>query len=303
VGRRAVRAQRVEARPDGRWRARPRATPGLAGAAGRWLLVLAVGLAIGLWLGLPGAAAGESAGGVTVHYLANEGVLLEDGQRGVLLDGCVRQPYAGYAAVPDAVWQRLLTGEPPFDTLRLVLVSHAHRDHFQVAPARELLLARRDLAWVVHREVADALAKDWGSWSLVSGAVTVVAPADGEVARWEGGGIAVEIRRLPHGKARTMPENLAHVVHLGGRSLVHVGDAAASVEDLDRAGLTAGGYDVGLLPYWFWLADTWKPARERLGGRLGTVALHLPPDEAPPSPPAGEPAPVVLRAPLEQRRF
>lgn len=110
----------------------------------------------------PGATAGGE--GVEVILMANEGVLLRGGGRAVLVDGCVLEPHSIYAAVPEEVWRRLLTGEPPFERLDLVLVSHAHRDHFQVEAARELLLARKEAAWVVHREVADLLAQGWPRW-------------------------------------------------------------------------------------------------------------------------------------------
>ncbi len=247
---------------------------------------------------------GESsaaAPGVDVVFLANEGVYLTGGERGVLLDGCVRVPYLEYGAVPDEVWGKLLRGEAPFERLDLVLVSHAHRDHFQVEAARELLLARRETRWVVHREVATAIESGWTRWPEVTGQVTAVAPVDGERAAYRVAGLEVELLRLPHGPARSMPENLAHVVQIGGRTLIHVGDARASREDLARAGLQGRRFDVALLPFWYWGSPTWSAALDALAGRLGSVALHRPPGD--PLPTRGEGSPHDFSRPLERLHY
>lgn len=249
------------------------------------------------------AAATESGEGVEVVFLANEGVLLRGGDRSVLIDGCVREPYAGYGAVPDEVWRQLLAAEPPFERLDLVLVSHAHRDHFQAEAARELLLARSEAIWVVHREVAALLADGWSRWPEVAGRVVEVAPVEGKPAEWSRAGVRVEIARLPHNPARTQPENLAHVVRLGGRTLIHVGDAYARPEQIAAAGLANRDFDVGLLPYWYWEEKDFAPALRALSGRRGNVALHVPPAEIPGLFFGLAGGPTVLPRPLDAARF
>jgi len=261
-----------------------------------FLILAAMGIAAAPALG---AAEGPAAG-LDVIFLANEGVYLSGGGRAVILDGCVREPYYGYGAVPDDVWAKLLRREAPFERLDAVLVSHAHLDHFQVEACRELLLARPEARFVVHREVAALLAADWPRWNEVAPRVTEVAPADGKPERYSGDGVEVELLRLPHGAARTLPENLAHIVTLGGRTAIHVGDAEASAAALERSGLTGRTVDVGLLPYWYWSGDQWAAARAALSGRLGTVALHRPPAEAPATGPG---APYAFQKALERLRF
>ena len=258
--------------------------------------VAALGLAVS-------SAPAAEAPGVEVTFLANAGVLLRGGGRAVMIDGCVRERYLEYGAVPDEVWRRLLAAAPPFERLDLVLVSHAHRNHFQTAAARELLLARREARLVAHREVVAALRENWSAWSEVAARVVEVSATAEAPGSWQDGDLAVELRPLPHGEARTLPANLAHVVKIGGRTVVHVGDAEAAPRQIAAAGLAGRRFDVGLLPYWYWLGEPWRSARDALSGTLGTIALHVPLGEEGTALAGIDPPPLVFFRPLDSKRF
>lgn len=133
--------------------------------------------------------------------------------------------------------------------------------------------------------------------------VVAVEPKDGEPARWSREGLGVELLRLPHNPAPTQPENLAHVLRLGGRTLVHVGDAHARPEQLAAADLVGRTFDVALLPYWYWQEKDFAPALRALSGRRGNVALHVRPEELPGLFSGSALAPTVLQGPLAAASF
>ena len=62
----------------------------------------------------------------------------------------------------------------------------------------------------------------------------------------------------------------------------------------------AGEEEYGRRVFWHRLGDDWRVARAALTGRLGTIALHRPPAEAPAS---GAGAPHGFRRPLEKVAF
>ena len=70
---------------------------------------------------------------VEVTYLANEGFLIQSGNKKILIDALFRGELAPYAGIPGEWREKLETAKAPFDAVDLVLVSHVHSDHFDAA--------------------------------------------------------------------------------------------------------------------------------------------------------------------------
>jgi L-ascorbate metabolism protein UlaG (beta-lactamase superfamily) len=83
-----------------------------------------------------------------VHYVANEGFLIEVGAEKVLIDALFDNQSITYCHVPDETTLRKMeNAESPFDGVGLILVTHAHPDHF--SPQSVLRRLRNDSAAVV----------------------------------------------------------------------------------------------------------------------------------------------------------
>lgn len=76
------------------------------------------------------AALSGPARGAEALYLANEGVLVRSGATTVLFDPLFENSYGQYQLLPDRMQAAIFSGEPPFDDVDAVFVSHAHGDHF-----------------------------------------------------------------------------------------------------------------------------------------------------------------------------
>ena len=96
-------------------------------------------------------------------YLANEGFLLRVGERELLIDAFVNEPYGNYASVPAELRAKMLDREPPFAEIELALTSHFHRDHFQVEAAAEFLRAHPETKFAAAPQVVDGLKTSLGS--------------------------------------------------------------------------------------------------------------------------------------------
>jgi glyoxylase-like metal-dependent hydrolase (beta-lactamase superfamily II) len=72
--------------------------------------------------------------GVTITFLANEGVMLSSGGKKVLIDALFLKYETGYAVPADSTLSALAKARPPFDSVDLILVTHRHGDHFHPVP-------------------------------------------------------------------------------------------------------------------------------------------------------------------------
>lgn len=224
----------------------------------------------------PGIAAG-----VMVTYLANEGVLLTAGGKGVLIDALFRGGVTGYAQVQPATLSKLERAEPPYDKISLVLVTHRHGDHFDRESVathlannkRAVLLSCEQVTKSVHQAAIDT--------GPMAARIRDIHPQGSEKIQQTVDGIAVDVLKLSHGGGRFANVlNFGFIVHLGGKRILHIGDA--HLNDATRAPLEqhAVGVDVACVPYW-WLMDGDGRAyvRDVLKPKQ-VIAFHIPPAEA-----------------------
>lgn len=287
-----------EGKRPGRWQRR----------AVRGALVAVAIAALGWAVGArPGEPAGEPAAGVEVVFLANEGFLLRPvaGGDAVLIDGFVSEEYSVYGALPAEATARLEAAEPPFDRVRLALASHVHRDHFQARPAARFLAAQPLALLASSAQVLEALAAAGGDGAGEQ--LRTVSPAAGETVAVEHAGLRAEILRLPHsGRRHASIENLGHVIHVGGRTVLHIGDAAEDAAQFARYRLAERSLDVALIPYWYFFSAEGKAlVADQLAARH-TIAAHIPPAEVEEVRRAlaeSHPQVVVLAKALESRSF
>lgn len=218
-------------------------------------------------------------GALELRYLANEGFLIAQGDRRVLIDAFVAEPYYEYAALTPELLRDLETAKGAFADIDLALTSHIHRDHFQADVAVKFL-------------TADARAPMWSSSQVVDAIRTKAPQLPGEAARLRA--FAFEVGKSDSAKletgekleVETFPlfhvegiQNLAHLIRFEGHSVLHVGDAGLIEKEFAPFELARRGIDVALVPYWFLTnAEDCAKVREWIGARH-YVAMHVPPKE------------------------
>lgn len=223
----------------------------------------------------------NQSGSVEITYIANEGVLISSGGKQVLIDGLHRQYQRAYAFLPEAERQKIETAKPPFDRIDLILVSHIHLDHFH-SEAVGLHLQHNPKAQLVSsQQVVNEVEKNFKPFDTIKARVSAVTPPWKERVAMKTAGVDIEILGLRHGTERHAAiQNLGHIIKLGGKKILHIGDADTSVENFEKLNLDEEQIDIALLPYWFLIGSEGQTViREHIKPKQ-IIAVHISPTDS-----------------------
>ena len=230
----------------------------------------------------PEAIAGPSTNptGLEITYIANEGVLITSGDKQVLIDGLHREYERDYAFLPTAQREKIENARAPFDQIDLILVSHRHLDHFHPESVGLHLQHNANAKLVSSQQVVDEVAKNFKDYQSIKSRVTATTPVWKEKVAMNVAGIDFDVLRLSHGTGRHAEiQNLGHVIKLGGKKLLHVGDADTAVENFDSFNLDEQGIDIAFIPSWFLLYPQGQTiVREHIKPKH-IIAVHISPSE------------------------
>jgi L-ascorbate metabolism protein UlaG (beta-lactamase superfamily) len=216
-----------------------------------------------------------------ITYIANEGALIASGEKQVLIDGLHREYKPDYAFLPTPEREKIETAKAPFDKIDLILVSHMHLDHFHPESVGLHMQNNPKTMLVSSQQVVDEVAKKFKDFEAIKTRVTGATPPLKEKVAMKVAGIDFEILGLGHGGGRwRWIQNLGHVIKLGGKKLLHVGDVDASAEIFEKFELDEEGIDIAFLPVWFLLEPAGQTVvREHIKPKQ-IIVVHCSPVEA-----------------------
>ena len=221
------------------------------------------------------------ADGVTITFLANEGVMLSSGGQKVLIDALFLKYGPEYAVPADSTQASLRRARDPFDSVNVVLVTHRHGDHFHPVPMAAHLRANPGATLLTSQQVIDSLRGQLSAEELRSPRIMSRTTAPGMRRRESVAGITVELLGLPHGGTRhRIVEHLGYVVEIGGRRVLHVGDTDVSEANFAPFRLDTARIDVALIPTWAVTNDEGRRVIERWIRPKQVVAFHVGTDDA-----------------------
>ena len=214
--------------------------------------------------------------GVTITFLANEGVMLASGKQKVLIDALFVKYGPEYAVPADSTQALLRHARPPFDSVDLVLVTHRHGDHFHPVPMAAHLRANPLATLLTSQQVIDSLRGQLSAAELRSPRIVARTTVPGARRRESVAGITVELLGLPHaGTRHRLVEHLGYVVEIGGRRVLHVGDTDVSEANFAPLRLDTARIDVALIPSWVVTSDEGRRVIERWIRPRQVVAFHV----------------------------
>ena len=225
---------------------------------------------------LPEIEAQGRTDGVTITFLANEGVMLSSGGQKVLIDALFLKYGPGYAVPADSTLASLQGARIPFDSVDVILVTHRHGDHFHPVPMAAHLRANPRATLLTSQQVIDSLSGQLSAAELRSPRIVSRTTAPGMRRRESVAGITVELLGLPHAATRhRIVEHLGYVVEIGGRRVLHVGDTDVTEANFAAFRLDTARIDVALIPNWVVTTDEGRRVIERWIRPRQVVAVHV----------------------------
>ncbi len=218
------------------------------------------------------------------HYLANEGVMVTDGETKVLFDPLYPNNYGQYLLVPDAMRSAIFAGEPPYDGIDAVFISHFHGDHFSAEDSLALLQAQPGVSLYAPQQAvlgmrSIATNEQESVFDRVHSVSLQYKDAPITLQMDE---LLVEAVRIPHSgwpTGRVDVENIVWRVTLNNdTTVVHMGDADPNDEHfaLDPEYWDRVSPDMAFPPYWFFVSDSGQGILENRVGARRNVGVHVP---------------------------
>jgi L-ascorbate metabolism protein UlaG (beta-lactamase superfamily) len=209
--------------------------------------------------------------------------------------------------LPAAEREKIENAKAPFDKIDLILVSHLHLDHFLPESVGLHLKHNPEATLISSQQVVEEVEKNFKDYQAIKARVTGATPQLKERVAMKAAGIDFEILGLGHGSERFhWIQNLGHIIQLGGKKLLHLGDADMAAEIFDKFNLDEEGIDIAFLPVWFLLEkDGQAVVREYIKPKH-IISVHISPAEAEKA--AGQikqvfPNAVAFTTMLEKRRY
>ncbi|MDJ0644190.1 MAG: MBL fold metallo-hydrolase [Erythrobacter sp.] len=240
----------------------------------------------------PRAAAEPGSG--TATSILNAGVAARigspDAAMKFLFDPLYDNHFGSLEQLDEALIERIVAGDSPYDNVTAVFVSHAHGDHFSARHINRMLAAQPDLRLVAPNQAIERMREvdEWDPTFAVR--ITAISLDNGEQAEsFQIGSARIEAFRSPHSG---WPDRHADVHNItfrvsaaSGQAMVHcvmhLGDADPGTEFFGPHPefLSSARTGLAIVPFWFFGEDKAEALVEETLNAEAAVGMHVPAQE------------------------
>ena len=210
--------------------------------------------------------------GLTVTYIANEGVFLQKGNKKVLIDALHERYKPTYLYPNDQLRTQMEQGKAPFEGMNLVLVTHIHADHFGASSCARQLKYNPNTVLIGSSQIRDSLQKTT-YYNQIKNQLKVATHTEQITINQ----IPVKILKIAHGwpSRHGWVKNFGYVVDMDGKKVLHIGDAQLSESVFKQLALQKENIDVAILPMWFNISVEGKQLVEKYIRPKHIIATHI----------------------------
>ncbi|BDX07916.1 MBL fold metallo-hydrolase [Planctobacterium marinum] len=212
------------------------------------------------------------------QYLGNSAVLVESKGKKVLFDPFFHNDFGVYQLVPQHLQQAIIRGEAPYDDIDLIVISHAHEDHFSALDVANYLQRFPKTKLIAPQQAIDLL-KEYNltASQLIGFDLSFNAPPQSkQVAE-----LIVQAVRIPHAgwPARKDVQNIVFRIELGDAfSAMHMGDADPNDDHYLPYKTHWQNHEtsVNFPPYWFFMSLEGRDILNEILQVEQHIGVHVP---------------------------
>jgi len=225
------------------------------------------------------------------RYIANEGVMVSQGDLKVLFDPLALSGFDVYPEISAADKAALMAGEGEFAAIDYVFISHAHTDHFSAPDMMAYMAAHRAVKVVMPQQALDML-RDMEDWDAAL--ETRIRALDLDyghevVSIIEEDGLQVDAVRIPHAgwpaPRRVTVQNMLYRITLPAHdedgqavTVMHMGDADPRAQHYIpyNSVWDVKDTDLAMPPYWFLSQREGQAILKSILHAKNAVGIHVP---------------------------
>ncbi|WP_109829417.1 MBL fold metallo-hydrolase [Reichenbachiella versicolor] len=219
----------------------------------------------------------------SVTYIASEGVLIENKGSKVLIDALFGQENLTFDAPTPEVTQKIINSQAPFNGVKLVLFTQAHNDNFDPLITSDYMMANKSAKMIATVQVVDSLKSQASISEEVAGRITTYPWKKG----WRSTtveGIGVKSAYLIHGGKRNYKvQNLIHLVQLGDKKVLHLGDTQMELDQFRNMRINYEDVDIAIVPFWYLTNHYGAELLKDYVGAKKYIGVHYPTQGSPES--------------------
>lgn len=208
-------------------------------------------------------------------YVSNAGVLLEIGNKRILIDSLCKSPVAIYKNTHEVIRDQIIYGVPPYDRIDLMLFTHHHGDHFEPEGTVDFLQRNPKAVLVSTPETVKRLLAQEANLDesrLIAPELKASQETVLEIKE-----IRLRVMSLIHdGKDYRDVENYGFLIEVNGKRVLHVGDAKPMAENFAHLNLDKEAIDLLLVPFPYVGIPKGQSVIQNLIQPKKVAAIHLP---------------------------
>jgi len=161
---------------------------------------------------------------ILVHYIANEGFLLESNDIKVMIDALFNTGLDRYACPDSTLLSDMILGKPPFEEINYLFFTHNHPDHYNDSLTHVFMNEHPETTMICPAQVHDQLKDNHNLNEGLLNRIEVITPNSGQVINHRFENLSIVACRTRHSDTYSI-ENIAYVIDFGGAKVFHSGDS------------------------------------------------------------------------------